>query len=318
MFKVIRDIAANALMPTSPQLALAIGNFDGVHVGHLAILKATVDAARAQGLVPAVMTFEPHPREFFSPQQAPARLSSAAEKIARLRTAGIEYVYIARFNATFAAQSVDAFITQLAVMKVKWLMVGEDFRFGFKRAGGINELRAANFMQCAAMPEVTVDGLRASSTLIRESLAEGDLLKAQKLLSYHYEITGHVVHGDKLGRTLNFPTANVALGPQRRIKPPLWGVYAVELIWHSSDKNPVVLQGAASLGRNPAVKQNGPPSLEVHIFNFAQSIYGEKVTVRFLKKLRDEANYPSLDALKKAIQQDCESTREFFSTREPA
>ncbi len=327
MFKVLRDIVQSA--PPSgaqepsriPKLALAIGNFDGVHIGHQAILRATVDAARAQDLVPAVMTFEPHPREFFSPQQAPARLSSVTEKITRLRAAGIERVYLARFNAAFAAQSVDAFIAQLAAMRVQWLMVGEDFRFGFKRAGGINELRATKLMQCTAMPEVTMDGVRASSSLVREALSAGDLLLAQRLLGYDYEITGHVVHGDKLGRTLDFPTANVALGPQRRIKPPLWGVYAVELVRHTSNGNGssnTVLQGAASLGRNPAVKQNGPPSLEVHAFNFAQSIYGEKVTVRFLKKLRDEANYPSLDTLKKAIQLDCENTREFFSNRKSA
>jgi riboflavin kinase / FMN adenylyltransferase len=295
-------------------LALAIGNFDGVHVGHQAILRATVVATSARGLTPAVMTFEPHPRAYFSPDQAPARLSSVREKIERIQACGITRIYMPRFNKAFAAQSVQAFIDQLRAMQVKWLMVGEDFRFGFKRAGGIPELKAAQFMELAAMPEVLVDGERVSSTAVRTALAHGDLTKAQRLLGYRYEISGHVVHGDKLGRTLDFPTANVALGPARRVTPPLWGVYAVKLVRRNSSKQLVSLPGAASLGRNPAVKVNGPPSLEVHVFDFDESLYGERVTVQFVQKLRDEAHYPTLEALKEAIQLDCENARKILTT----
>jgi riboflavin kinase / FMN adenylyltransferase len=306
---IVRDFSN---LHSDKPLALAIGNFDGVHVGHQAILRATVEAAKARGLVPAVMTFEPHPRAYFSPDQAPTRLSSVREKIERIRACGIEHIYIPRFNKAFAAQSVQAFIDRLAAMQVKWLMVGEDFRFGFKRAGGIPELKAAQFMELAAMSEVLVNGERVSSTAVRDALAGGDLERAQRLLGYRYEISGHVVHGDKLGRTLDFPTANVALGPARRITPPLWGVYAVKLVRRNSGELVTVL-GAASLGRNPAVKVNGPPSLEAHVFDFNESLYGERVAVQFVQKLRDEANYPTLEALKEAIRLDCENAKKILS-----
>jgi riboflavin kinase / FMN adenylyltransferase len=318
----------------SKPLALCIGNFDGVHVGHQAILRATVAAAKELALTPAAMTFEPHPREFFSPAQAPARLSSVREKLTRMRAEGIAQLYMPRFNKAFASQSVEAFIERLRQMQVQWLMVGEDFRFGFKRAGGIAELRAASFMELAAMPEVlrkvngAVNGIdeRVSSTLVREALAKGDLIAAKALLGYDYEITGHVVHGDKLGRTLDFPTANVSLGPPhapRRSQPPLWGVYAVKLVRYSKTCSQMCSQavqqihlGAASLGRNPAVKVNGPPSLEVHLFDFNEPLYGEIVTVQFVQKLRDEAHYPTLDALKRAIATDCENARHILHSQD--
>lgn len=304
---VVRDIH-DAL----PACALAIGNFDGVHLGHQAILADTVAAARSRHLIPAVMTFEPLPREVFDRTSAPPRLSSVREKLEAFRDAGIERVHLVRFNRAFAAQMPDEFIALLRQrLNARWLMVGADFRFGAKRAGGLEELRAAakaKAFDLALMPDVMVDGARVSSTRVRDALAAGDLHAAERLLGREYTVSGHVVHGDKRGRTLGFPTANVALGRFRKAKPPLAGVYAVKCCIAGS--LPVI--GAASLGRNPAVKENGPPSLEVHLLGRAGDLYGRRMSVAFHAKVRDEAHYATLDELKRAIADDCNAVTTYF------
>lgn len=292
--------------------AVAIGTFDGVHVGHQAIIATTAAAARSRGLQTTVVTFEPSPRSYFDPPGAPARLTTLAEKLTVFRSLGVDNVVALRFGRRLATLPPQAFIDLLADhCGARWLMVGEDFRFGAGRSGGIAELRAAGRFEVLPMTEVLAAGTRVSSSRIRSCLGEGDLMGAEALLGRPYTITGHVVHGDRLGRTIGFPTANVALGRARRAKPPLFGVYAVKL--QGIQGLPVAF-GAASLGRNPAVKVNGPPSLEVHVFDFAGNLYARKVTVQFCLKLRDEAHYPTLESLTAAIRADCARAREFFQT----
>jgi riboflavin kinase / FMN adenylyltransferase len=319
-------------LASAAPLAIAIGNFDGVHLGHQAILQATVAAARQRGLRAAVMTFDPLPREFFArgavthPQGLPVRLTSTREKLALFDAAGIDDVALVPFDTRFAALLPDVFVEQLiGPLKARWVMVGEDFRFGAKRAGDLDLLShglAQHGAELAAMPAVAVGGERVSSTRVRQALATGDLPLAAEMLGRPYSITGGVVHGDKRGRTIGFATANVALGRARRSLPPLWGVYAVKCAVQqnvgsnvsSCGAKPIIatVYGAASLGRNPAVKVNGPPSLEVHLFDFAQEIYGAKMTVEFCHKLRDEAKYESLTALTAAINADCQRAKELL------
>jgi riboflavin kinase/FMN adenylyltransferase len=286
------------------------------------------------------MTFEPLPRELFarvSSQQAHGllqsaapvgdvprplspspRLTTACEKLSLFRAVGIDDVLLVPFNSAFSAMSAGAFADLLfGPINARWLMVGEDFRFGAQRCGDVTFLREHAKRGCAetaTMPAVTFDGGRVSSTRVRAALAAGDLPLAAQLLGRRYSITGHVVHGDKRGRTIGFPTANVALGRARRALPPLWGVYAVKCAVQQKGVAPscVTLCGAASLGRNPAVKVNGPPSFEVHLFDFAGDLYGARVTVEFHHKLRDEATYDSLDALTSAIANDCALARQLL------
>lgn len=299
--QVFRHIPANA---TSP-VALAIGNFDGVHRGHRAILEVLRDRAAAAGLAPCVMTFEPHPREFFAPESAPSRLSSLREKLELFEAAGIARVYLCRFNAKFAALSAEDFIHQvLRPLEVRLLLVGEDFRFGAKRAGDVCLLRQAG-LSVETLPEVTQDGKRVSSTAIRQALAAGSLDLAAALLGRPYSISGHVAHGDKLGRVLGYPTANIHM---RHERPPLFGIYAVKL----RGVAPESLPGVASLGVRPTTKHEAKPLLEVHVFDFDRDIYGRHARVDFLKKLRDEAKFPNLEALKRQIAADEQAAREYF------
>ncbi len=219
--QVLRHVALSAR-----PVALAIGNFDGVHLGHQAILVGLREHAAVAGMIPAVMTFEPHPREFFSPGTAPARLTSLREKLELFAEAGIERVYLMRFNRRLAGVSAQDFIQQmLHGISARFIMVGEDFRFGAGRTGGLDELRAAGF-EVRTLPDVMADGERVSSTAIRGALAAGALSRAAQLLGRPYGISGHVAHGDKLGRQLGYPTANIHMLHER---PPLFGIYAVRL-----------------------------------------------------------------------------------------
>lgn len=294
-------------IPTSPSpVALAIGNFDGVHRGHRAIFDSLCQRAAEQGLSPAVMTFEPHPREFFSPHTAPARLTSLREKLEMFEQAGVQNVYLCRFDAEFAAVSAQAFMDEtLRRLDVRLILVGNDFRFGADRTGDIVLLREAGF-EVASVADVKVAGERVSSTAIRQALAVGDLAHAAALLGRPYSLSGHVTHGDKLGRLLGYPTANVHMLHER---PPLLGIYAVKLRGIADE----ALPGVASLGVRPTTKENGKPTLEVHLFDFKQDIYGRHVQVQFLKKLRDEEKFPDLEALKRQIAIDERMARDFFN-----
>ncbi len=290
-------------------IALTIGNFDGVHRGHQAMLARLSEAAEDLALPSAVLTFDPHPREFFAPGAAPPRLSTLRSKLEQFAAHGIAEVHVARFNATLASLPAERFIDEVLVRRLgtRWLLVGADFRFGQGRRGDLALLRrAASTFSVEAMPTVIVDGERASSTAVRAALAAGELDHAARLLGRPYAIGGKVVHGDKLGRSLGFPTANIVL----RHPPPLTGVFAVRV----HGLGGVARSGAASLGVRPTVKAGAKPLLEVFVFDFDEAVYGRRVVVEFLCKLRDEERYADLDTLTRQIRADVAQAREYFAT----
>ena len=290
-------------------IALTIGNFDGVHRGHQAMLARLSEAAEDLALPSAVLTFDPHPREFFAPGAAPPRLSTLRSKLEQFAAHGIAEVHVARFNAALAALPAERFIEDVLVHRLgtRWALVGDDFRFGRGRSGDLALLRrAAKTFSVEAMPTVVVDGERASSTAIRGALAAGELDHAARLLGRPYAIGGKVVHGDKLGRSLGFPTANIVL----RHPPPLTGVFAVRV--HGLGAVPRA--GAASLGVRPTVKAGAKPLLEVFVFDFDEAVYGRRIVVEFLRKLRDEERYADLDTLTRQIHADVAQAREYFAT----
>ncbi|MDB5774051.1 MAG: bifunctional riboflavin kinase/FAD synthetase [Herbaspirillum sp.] len=306
--------------------ALTIGNFDGVHRGHQALLAQVRAAASRLGLDAAVMTFEPHPREFFAqktgavaanPQaRAPTRVANLRDKLESLAEAGIDRVIVEHFNAGFAALSPQDFIEKVLVqgLHVKWLMVGEDFCFGARRAGNIDTLTEAGRrygFEVETMPTVTNDGVRVSSSAVRHALAAGDFLHAQQLLGHPYTISGHVVHGRKLGRSIGFPTLNMRVAHRH---PALSGIFVVQV--HGLAERP--LPGVASLGVRPTVDDSGRILLETHLFDYAQSCYGKLARVEFLKKLRDEEKYVDLPTLTAAIERDADNARRFFRERDNA
>ena len=288
----------------SPQ-ALAIGNFDGMHLGHQALLKKLCIEASAKNLMPAVMTFEPHPREFFTPLNAPARLSNLREKLEYFEQSGIERVFVCAFNQRFSRISAHRYMQDILrnKMNVKTILVGEDFRFGAKRAGTVADFLANGF-DLISLPRVDFNSERVSSTRVRDALFSGNLLLAEQLLGRHYSISGKVVHGAKRGRELGFPTANIHM---RHERPALTGVYAVKL----DNVNSV-----ANLGVRPTFKHGiaGVPKLllEVHVLDFNGDLYGRHVHVEFLHKIRDEMKFDGLDALKTQIAADIRVARDFF------
>ena len=290
-------------------IALTIGNFDGVHLGHQAMLTRLTEAAEDLGLPSAVLTFDPHPREFFAPGAAPPRLSTLRGKLEQFAAHGVAQVHVARFDATLAALPAQRFVDDVLVRRLgtRWVLVGDDFRFGRGRSGDLALLRrAATTFSVEAMPTVMVDGERASSTAVRAALAAGELDHASRLLGRKYAIGGRVAHGDKLGRSLGFPTANLVL----RHPPPLTGIFAVRVHGLGDGGRP----GAASLGVRPTVKDGGKPLLEVFVFDFDEPVYGRRIVVEFLRKLRDEERYPDLAALTRQIHADVAHAREYFAT----
>jgi len=309
--QILRSVADAAPSP----VALTIGNFDGVHLGHQAMLAKLRAAASSRDLPACVMTFEPHPREFFAPDQAPVRLTTLREKCELLAKHGVDRVQVCRFNFALAQVTAQEFIERLLVrsLGVRWLQVGDDFRFGARRAGDLSMLKAfapRHGYEVEPMPTVTLDGVRVSSTAVRDALAAGDVAQAQRLLGRPYSISGRVVRGDQLGRKLGFPTANVQM---RHNRPPLCGIFAVE--FHRADGS--VLRGVASLGVRPTVKAIGAaPVLEVYLFDFSAEIYGEPVRVEFLHKFRDEAKYVDIDTLQRQIAQDVADAKDFFARRD--
>jgi riboflavin kinase/FMN adenylyltransferase len=293
--------------------AIAVGSFDGVHLGHQAILERVVAEARARGVAPAVLTFEPLPREFFAPAQAPARLTSLAERLALLARSGIDIAFVERFDAKFAALPAQDFERRLRERYgARWVMVGHDFRYGSRRAGDVDELREAGSrlgFEVEVLEPVMLGPDRISSTRVREDLWRGDFEGAARLLGRPYAICGRVIHGEKRGRLLGFPTANLRLA---RPKPPVQGIFAVKCFGAATRG----LEGVASLGINPAVRQGGPATLEAFLFDFSGDLYGRRLSIEFLKKLRDEAHFASLDELAAQIARDCDQARDFFAGRE--
>jgi len=295
--------------------ALAIGNFDGVHRGHQALLARLRDVASKLGLESAVMTFEPHPREFFAaragdPSKAPKRIASLRDKLAALSRAKVDRVIVEHFNAHFASLSPQEFVEKILVqgLHVKWLIVGEDFCYGAKRAGNVQTLIDAGKQYgftVESQPTVTSNGTRVSSSAVRNALENGDFAQASELLGHAYSITGHVIHGKKLGRTIGFPTLNMAVTHKH---PALSGIYVVQV--HGLEAEP--LPAVASIGVRPTVDDSGRVLLETHIFDYAKQCYGRLVRVEFLQKLRDEEKYVDLPTLTAAIERDAVQARAYF------
>ncbi|MDR3428724.1 MULTISPECIES: bifunctional riboflavin kinase/FAD synthetase [Silvimonas] len=302
--RIIRGVHAAALPPT----ALTIGNFDGLHLGHRAMLAELRQEAAQRGLASALLTFEPHPRELFTPETAPTRLTSLREKLEFLAAEGLDYVILQRFNRRFSGIDATAFRDDIIAGKLnaRFMLIGHDFRFGKQRAGDFELLQQNPQLTVRSMPAVMLDEQRISSTSVRNALAAGDMQLAERLLGRPYSISGRVVGGDKLGRELGFPTANIRI---RHNRPPTMGIFVVEIA--GLDR---VYQGVASLGVRPTVKGAGAaPVLEVFIFDFKREIYGEHLRINFLAKLRDEAKFTGLDALIAQIQKDCDNAREWFA-----
>lgn len=289
--------------------AVTIGNFDGLHRGHRALLDRVNARARELDIGSCVLTFEPHPREYFArigrAPEAPLRLTRLRDKLALLRRAGAGRVHVARFDARLAALPAARFIDDILVqlLSTRFLAVGLDFRFGRGREGDFAVLEEAgrrHGFQVEALGDVLLDGERVSSSAVRAALQAGDLGRASRLLGHPYFLSGRVAGGAKLGRELGFPTANIPL-----LRPaPLSGIFAVEVEGLG--------RGVASLGLRPTVNPVALPLLEVHLFRCDRELYGERLTVHFLHKLRDEQKYADLEALKKAISSDVRRAHEYF------
>ncbi|MEK6315750.1 MULTISPECIES: bifunctional riboflavin kinase/FAD synthetase [Burkholderia] len=292
--------------------ALTIGNFDGVHRGHQALLARVRAAADARGLPVCVMTFEPHPREFFNPAGAPPRIAMLRDKLEALRENGVDRVVVEHFNHTFANQAPEAFVEQTLVngLHTRWMIVGDDFRYGARRAGNFASLQEAGARHGFDVEQMATlaapNGARISSSGVRASLAAGDLDAAKQALGHGYAISGHVAHGLKLGRDLGFPTLNLSIAHKR---PALSGIFVV--LVHGLGEAP--LPAVASLGVRPTVVDAGRVLLEVHILDWHGDAYGKLVRVEFLKKLRDEAKFIDLETLTRAIAQDVVDTRAYFA-----
>ena len=307
------QVTHGSIAPGSSRLALTIGNFDGVHLGHQAMLERTVSRAHALQLPSCVLTFEPHPREFFTPATAPARLTRLREKLELMAAAGVNRVHVARFDARLAALAAERFVGEIVArgLRAAWLLVGRDFRFGAKRVGDyalLEQLAVRHGIELEAMPDIALQGARVSSSAVRAALAASDLAAAQRLLGRAYAMSGRVTHGQKLGRELGFPTANILL----RKRPPLAGIFVVECrIEGEAGWRP----GVASVGRRPTVNPTAVPLLEVHLLDFAGELYRRHLQVRFLSKLRDEVKFDGVTALRAAIASDAAQARIQFAKK---
>jgi riboflavin kinase/FMN adenylyltransferase len=290
-------------------VALTIGNFDGMHLGHQALLAQLRVAAQSRGLPTAVVIFEPHPREFFTPQQAPARLTSLREKLELFSSLGVDRVHVCRFNQRFAQMSAAAFVHALhGEAGAKFVLIGDDFRFGSGRIGDFTlmaHIGSQYGFEVQAMHSVLHDGVRISSTAVRATLAEGRMELAQSYLGRPYSISGRVEHGNGLGKRIGFPTANIQMKHNR---PPLSGIFVVRV--QGEDRQPI--QGVSSLGVRPTVRTDGKPVLEVHLFDFSRQIYNKHMRVEFLHKLRDEEKFPDVATLTRQIALDVENAKKWF------
>ena len=339
--KVFRGLQAAALRDLHAGCALTIGNFDGVHRGHQAMIALLKNEAQHRGVKACALTFEPHPRDYFAaqvgkPELAPARISTLRDKLQELAACGLDAAVILPFNAKLAAMPAQDFVDEVLVhsMNDKYLLVGDDFRFGAKRLGDYDFLdrasRAANF-DVARMNSYEVHGLRVSSSAVRESLAAGRMRDAAKLLGRAYSVSGHVVHGRKLGRELGkgparpdgFPTLNLRFSSRHHLwQPAASGIFAV--LVHGIGPTP--LQGVANFGTRPSIDVNdvngGRVLLETHVLDWPRALpldhaYGKIIRVELLHKLHDELKYASLDLLMRGIEQDCADARAWFSQDTP-
>lgn len=298
LMELIRGL--HNIAPAHRHCVLTIGNFDGVHLGHQAVLQRVRARAQELQLPAVVMTFEPQPLEFFRPELAPARLTTWREKHALLAEQNIQRMLCTPFNAKFASQLPEDFVRDVLVAKlgVKLLVVGDDFRFGKDRAGDFKFLQQAGARYGFAVVDTQSyrqEAQRVSSTLIRDALAQGQFGLAKDMLGREFTLSGRVAHGAKKGRTIGFPTANVAL---KRLRSPLQGVFGVQA--EVAGKR---YQGVANIGRRPTVNGVGV-QLETHLFNFSGDLYGQQMQVTPLHKIRDEIKFDSLEALQQQIKAD--------------
>jgi riboflavin kinase / FMN adenylyltransferase len=304
--------AQHNLSSAKPRCVATLGNFDGVHLGHQAVLKSVLEAAAARHLPSTVITSEPLSNEYFAPEQAPPRLTRLREKLVLFQQLGIEQVYCQRFNAQLAAMPAKEFVERILVagLGVQHLIVGDDTRFGHKRNGDFQLLQSMGAIHGFTVQNtltLTDHTLRISSTRIREYLQQGDMAAASRLLGRPYHMAGRVAHGDKRGRELGYPTANIHL---KRRQTPVMGIFAVEV--RGLDAQP--LSGVASIGVRPTFG-SGQCLLEVHLFDFQRDIYGCHVEVYFLQKLRDEERFDSIPALVAQMDEDCRQARIFHQKR---
>ena len=312
----------------APACALTIGNFDGVHRGHQAMIALMRSEAEQRGVASCVLTFEPHPRDFFAlraqrPELAPSRVATLRDKLADLKRCGVEQTVILPFDAHMSSLSPQAFIQDVLIqgLKAQYVLVGDDFKFGAQRAGDYAFLDAAasalpsdQQFDVARMNSYEVHGLRVSSSAVRQALAEGRMMDAARLLGHPYHVTGHVVHGRKLGRELGFKTLNLRIAHNQ---PATTGIFVVRVMGLGAEP----LAGVANLGRRPSLDaqdvNGGRVLLETHCLDWPEDLgpdgaYGKIIRVELLHKLHDEIKYDSLDALKQGIARDCEAARAFF------
>ena len=309
-------------LPGTGGCALTIGNFDGVHRGHQAMLALLVNEARHRGVPSCVLTFEPHPRDFFAaragrPELAPARIATLRDKLAELERCGIDRVVVARFDERLASMPAEAFITDVLQqgLRARYVLVGDDFSFGARRQGNyamLDAAGAARGFDVARMMSYEVHGLRVSSSAVRDALARGDMARAEALLGRPYAISGRVQHGRKLGRDLGFRTLNLRFG---HAQPAAMGIFVVRVHGLAGQ----ALRGVASLGVRPTVEDAGRVLLEVHCLEWPAPLgpeggYGRCVRVDLLHKLHDELKYESLEALREGIARDTAAARAWFDT----
>ena len=322
-------------IPFDTNSVVTVGTFDGVHAGHRQIFHRLVESAKETGARSVVVTFEPHPRRFFAPHSPAFRLERLSTKLGRLRDAGVERVYMPRFNAGFAGRSAEGFLEEIlaGALGARAVITGENFAFGRDRGGDIHTLRvwgATNGVEIIAVPPVRFGEAICSSSAIRAELAMGDVVAAGHLLGRAYTLEGRIVHGDGRGKTIGFPTANISLPPT--LKLPAYGVYAVQVRigdWglgagrscqlsvvsrqsseNVRDQSPVPSPqspylGVANLGLKPTVAVNNVPTLEVHLFDVEQELYGKKARVTFVDYLRPEQKFSGVEALVAQIRDDC-------------
>jgi riboflavin kinase / FMN adenylyltransferase len=309
-----RDLPSGsfAALPT----AVTIGNFDGVHRGHQAMLDVVVQAAKQRNLTPVAITFAPAPGTYFAQlagKTPPTKLQRLRDKLACIWAVGIHHIQLLRFNALMAAMSPDEFCDRVLKrgLNAKWLIIGDDFRYGKGRAGDATTLHAwcaANGIECYVMPAVKAKDVRFSSSIVRDALRDGDVVTAAAILGRPYRISGKVAHGDKLGRTIGFPTINLPLWTPL----PLSGIYAVRV--HGIDvAGGLPVMGAASVGVRPTVKTNGKPLLEVFLMDFQGNLYGRRIVVEFVERIRAEEKFDSLDIMTAQMHRDINAVRAVFA-----
>lgn len=290
---------------------VTVGSFDGVHLGHRAIIGDLIELCRQRSLASRVLTFYPRPAEFFAPEAAAPSLMGWREKLSILMQSGVDEIICLPFDERISQMSAQAFVEELLVgdLSARLLMIGDDFRFGSDRAGDYNlleDLSGDLGYELYRTQTLASRGERISSSRIRQALAEGDLALATELLGQPYFVQGRVAAGQQLGRTLGAPTANIEPGRERL---PLKGVFAVRVRLPDGE----IADGVANLGLRPAVEERTTPLLEVHLLDFDRNLYGERLCVAFLHKIRDERNFPSKEALCEQIGEDIESARQWLA-----